>query len=270
MSDILVVAFVVSCGHQLLNCEEIVTRNHEFSDISECRARIVELILEEQQLNEATRKIMGHCHYLLDSQHTPDRMVPEQIANAQKHPYKAFQKSNLDKGKLRSKRTLPRGQEDPSERSNGRNTHQSKHHAHMEGLLTAIVTWLSVNFKLPSNYDHPTVELLPAADITQFRKRAGNLRNGHEVIAFYDDTKKTIYLTEGWMGKTPAELSILVHEMVHHLQNVADFEYECPALREKTAYAVQDAWLSLFGQSLRTEFRLDRLTLKLRTECIPH
>jgi len=68
--------------------------------------------------------------------------------------------------------------------------------------------------------------------------------------------------------RPPAELSILVHEMVHHLQNVAHTAYACPLEREKLAYEAQEKWLSLFGQSLWSEFGLDRTTLVLTSACM--
>ena len=39
-----------------------------------------------------------------------------------------------------------------------------------------------------------------------------------EVVAEYDNSTKTIFLSDTWKGETAAELSVLVHEMVHHLQ----------------------------------------------------
>jgi hypothetical protein len=42
-----------------------------------------------------------------------------------------------------------------------------------------------------------------------------------EAVAVYDDLTKTIFLPHSWKGETPADLSVLVHEMVHHLQNNA-------------------------------------------------
>ncbi len=39
-----------------------------------------------------------------------------------------------------------------------------------------------------------------------------------DVVGVYNDESKTIYLSDKWKGRTPAELSILVHEIVHHLQ----------------------------------------------------
>ena len=140
----------------------------------------------------------------------------------------------------------------------------------MNALLTAIVTWLSINFGLPPIHEHPTIELLPATQIAEIHYGTSDSYNWREVIATYDDATRTIFLAEGWTGRTPADLSILVHEMVHHLQDVSGRQYVCPASREKLAYAAQDAWLGLFGQTLLAEFELDRMTLKLTTQCMPY
>ena len=36
-------------------------------------------------------------------------------------------------------------------------------------LLTAIVTWISANFALPPDYNHPQLKLVPAVEITAIR-----------------------------------------------------------------------------------------------------
>jgi hypothetical protein len=91
---------------------------------------------------------------------------------------------------------------------------------------------------------------------------------GSNTVALYNDDTKTIYLPDGWAGRTPAELSILVHEMVHHLQNIAKLTHECPQAREKLAYEAQDKWLALFGTSLEREFGVDGFTLFAKTGCL--
>jgi len=89
-----------------------------------------------------------------------------------------------------------------------------------------------------------------------------------EVVAAYDPLGRTILLPERWSGGTPAELSILVHEMVHHLQNVAHTKYECPQASEELAYAAQERWLNLFGRNLAGDFGIDGLTLLASTKCM--
>ena len=149
--------------------------------------------------------------------------------------------------------------------------------------LTEIVTWLASNFDLPAIYDHPSVELAPARKIVAMRYKgvlsdrwredsiddpavlAAHQRN---VVAVYHDKTKTIVLPESWTGANPVELSILVHEMVHHLQNLGKLEYECPAAREKPAYLAQDQFLQLHRLDLEKEFEIDKFTLVARSACM--
>ncbi|MCL4798623.1 MAG: hypothetical protein KJ025_03495 [Burkholderiales bacterium] len=150
----------------------------------------------------------------------------------------------------------------------------------METLLTAIVTWLAVNFNLPAVYEHPRIELASAETMHAVRYRrpgathaqpaARTVRPGQlpEVEALYDDATRTLYLPEEWTGRTPRELSVLVHEMVHHLQNAAGLRYECAQAREKPAYVAQSRWLELFGRTLGEEFGIDPMTVLVRTACM--
>lgn len=153
----------------------------------------------------------------------------------------------------------------------------------MQALLTAIVVWLSANIALPPSYDHPRIERMSSIEMTsllyqgalgaQRRETTTNENQDQsdqrrQVVSLYYAATKTIYLTPEWTGRTPAELSILVHEMVHHLQNVAHTAYACPLEREKLAYEAQEKWLSLFGRSLSSEFGLDRTTLALTSACL--
>jgi hypothetical protein len=144
----------------------------------------------------------------------------------------------------------------------------------MNTLLTAIVLWLASNFGLPAIYDHPRIEFVPPTRIAALRYSGfagwqpdANAPERTSVVAVYLDATRTIYLPEGWAGKTPAELSVLVHEMVHHLQNVGKLKFECPQQREQLAYRAQEQWLGLFGRDLLRDFELDPLTLLVRTKC---
>ena len=149
-----------------------------------------------------------------------------------------------------------------------------------QALLTAMETWVSSQFDLPAIHEHPRIEFAPPAKIASLRfsdllsdpgaqveptNRASSAQ--YDTIAVYDDATRTIYLPEGWTGDTPAELSVLVHEVVHHFQNVLRLKYECPQEREKLAYIAQDRWLSLFGHSLTDDFALDPFSLFVKTKC---
>jgi hypothetical protein len=93
------------------------------------------------------------------------------------------------------------------------------------------------------------------------------MEQGQNTVAIYDDRGRTIYLREGWTGTTAAELSVLVHEMVHHLQNVGGVKHDCPQAREKLAYRAQDRWLARSGRSLERELEVDPFTVLARSTC---
>jgi len=142
-------------------------------------------------------------------------------------------------------------------------------------LLASIVTWLSENFDLPATSDPPRVELVSQARMAALRFRdletdrrslEGSPEQRSNVIAVYDSANRAIYLQEEWRG-SPAEVSVLVHEMVHHLQTVAGLKYECPQAREKSAYAAQEKWLSRYGLNLMDEFEINPMAVFVRSAC---
>ena len=150
-----------------------------------------------------------------------------------------------------------------------------------QALLAEIETWLSIEFDLPPVGERPCLKIVSTAKIAALRFKGllsnpepGMVANNHgtssaqgDTIAVYHDVTQTIYLPEGWTGSSPAERSVLVHEMVHHFQNVLGLKHECPQEREKLAYIAQDRWLGLFGHSLAGDFALDPFSLLVKTRC---
>jgi uncharacterized protein DUF6647 len=144
----------------------------------------------------------------------------------------------------------------------------------MEKLLTAIVLWLSSNFALPADLDHPRVEFVPAIKMAAMMPKDGgrqsdiaSIQSASEILSLYNNETKTIFLLNVWEGKTPAELSILVHEMVHHLQNIGQLKFACPEEREEIAYLAQERWLNLFGRDLARDFQMDPFTILVMSKC---
>jgi hypothetical protein len=149
-------------------------------------------------------------------------------------------------------------------------------------LMTEIATWLTANFELPATDDFPRVEFASPTKLTALRFGAFSGRResasepaaphpplnvGSDLLAVYDTSARIIYLPEGWSGKSHAETSILVHEMVHHLQTVGGLKYVCAAAREMPAYLAQDLWLRRFGQDLETTIETDLFTALVRSLC---
>ena len=149
-----------------------------------------------------------------------------------------------------------------------------------EAVVQEMLAWLSGNFDLPSVKAVPKIEFASKERLSTLRRDgafAADARNepalpvevppDRGVVALYDRSSETILLPEGWTGTTPAEQSVLVHELVHHLQKVAHVSFECPMAAEKLAYLAQDRWLERFGSSLEKEFELDKFTILISSAC---
>jgi hypothetical protein len=149
----------------------------------------------------------------------------------------------------------------------------------LASLLREILLWLPANFALPSGASAPQIRFLSKEQLAAIRYDreakgsqqespvASSSGNERDVLALYDDRSETIFLASGWTGATAAEQSILVHEMVHHLQKVSGQRFDCPMAREKLAYEAQDRWLGRSGSGIEREFDLDKFTLLITSAC---
>lgn len=137
----------------------------------------------------------------------------------------------------------------------------------MDVLIASLLSWLAQATDLTAVGPAPTVHFATSADQAAVRYGGLELHAGRDVVGLYVDETRTILLTEGWDAGDPADVSALVHELVHHLQNDSGVSYWCSGEREAQAYAVQAEWLAQFDMSLESEFGIDPMTLKLTTAC---
>ena len=140
----------------------------------------------------------------------------------------------------------------------------------LESLVTAIAAFAAVSTGLPMPDRMPGIVFDdPRRHADLIRASAGKVGGEvvGEILAFYEPDEQMIHLPAGWVGLTPAEQSVLVHELTHHLQASAGQRYACPEEREKAAYRAQEAWLALFGTDLAREFQLDKMYLLVVTTC---
>jgi hypothetical protein len=151
----------------------------------------------------------------------------------------------------------------------------------MDALVTLIVLWLAANCELPDVDDRPHIELVTTAEMAAARHRelsklhlphhlgdSDALLSWHpRMIAFYSDATDASYLPSEWTGRTVAEVSVRVHEVVHFLQDIGKVQYDCRGAREKIAYGAQEKWLQLFNTNIEAEFGVDTFALFIRTTC---
>lgn len=158
--------------------------------------------------------------------------------------------------------------------------------------LTAIAGWVSANSDIPYAEVAPGIEFVSPARLIRLRysrvlsgpgqtiagESPAQATGGEhstprpeflrQVVAIYEDATETIYLSENWTGASKAEQSVLVHEMVHHLQKRARLAYACAGAREKPAYLAQKAWLESHGLDFAEELQVDMFTVVAMSACM--
>jgi hypothetical protein len=139
-------------------------------------------------------------------------------------------------------------------------------------LASAMTGWVAAELgeRVPDVL--PEVLLVDRATLGALARSDETLPASHgsepDLQALYRFGSRTIHLPSDWTGATAAQMSILVHEIVHHFQALRGDIHACPAAREELAFAVQARWLKAHGESLESAFGVEPLFLIVATNCL--
>lgn len=140
----------------------------------------------------------------------------------------------------------------------------------MDMLVKVLIVWAAGATGLPETENLPKIRFDEPAAISAAVNPTGLGSADPITIAYYDASGPYVVLPKGWRPEDPFHLSMLVHELVHHLQEEAGLTYACPGLREREAYGAQQLWLESQGLQLvgNSSFQIDEMFLLLRTSCL--
>jgi hypothetical protein len=139
----------------------------------------------------------------------------------------------------------------------------------LDALTAAVSGWTAERMGLSLPAALPRIVLQTPEEMARLRARGAPAfhRSGGPPLALYARDGATILLPSGWTGGDAVEVSVLVHEIVHHLQATSGRPAACPAAAEAEAFAVQAEWLQLFGGDLGRDLGIDGLYLTLLGAC---
>lgn len=133
----------------------------------------------------------------------------------------------------------------------------------MKEILTALMIWLGANTTLDTNHDIPTVLFLSQDEMeSMFYK--GEDPMPHTLHGLYDSESDTIILPDTWDRRKPWDLAVLLHEMVHYLQDQNGIEFVCMANMEREAWPLQQKYLS---EVHGTDWEYDELWYHMISTC---
>ena len=91
------------------------------------------------------------------------------------------------------------------------------------------------------------------------------------ILALYNHITKTVILNKSFWWASTRDQSILLHELVHHMQyssNYKKYKNMCRGLLEKEAYEIQSKWLAKYKLNLLEVMHMNDLYYLVVTSCI--
>ena len=108
----------------------------------------------------------------------------------------------------------------------------------MKEILTALMIWLGANTPFSTNFDVPTVMFLPQEQLDHMFY-GNNEYEPDQLHGMYNKEFDTIYLPDDWDRREAWDMGVLVHEMVHYLQDMNEMKFACSREMEKSAWPIQ-------------------------------
>lgn len=124
----------------------------------------------------------------------------------------------------------------------------------MKTLMAALMVWASAQTGLPVPDAMPRIAMADSCEIDRLHKGDASRpcdQEGTRAVAIYDHRIDTIFLPDTWKADSLYHVSMLLHELVHHMQDNTGLNMEtapCPGRDlEKPAYEAQFAFLKAAG-----------------------
>ena len=135
----------------------------------------------------------------------------------------------------------------------------------MKEILTALMIWLGANTPLQVNHELPNVLFLPQATMEQMFY-GDNQYQPDQLHGLYDKNNDTIILPDDWDKTSGWDMSVLLHEMIHYLQDANEMKFACTQEMEKMAWPIQQFYLK---QVHDYEWNYDGLWFLVISNCNP-
>ena len=143
----------------------------------------------------------------------------------------------------------------------------------LKEIIVTLLIWISQNssFEItnPNEYPLPVITFISQEEIHFIVTKKDIKENTIFIIqAAYIPENNILYLPHDLKLDTLSFKSILIHELVHHIQNINDISYPCDGHTEKDAYNLEMKYLIQNGIEDPYEMMdLDPLSLVLITQC---
>lgn len=131
----------------------------------------------------------------------------------------------------------------------------------MDALVAVLIAWIVAKTGL-TPAEAPRIVQVPTAQMVEMT--AGTA----QPQAIYKPEQRTIYLRDNWTPDTLLNRAVLVHELVHYLQDTNNVKAPCERAHEAQSYSLELDWLREQGVEDPYAFlETNQLAIILRSTC---
>ena len=138
----------------------------------------------------------------------------------------------------------------------------------MKTLIAFLLLWIGAETDYNVNVPHPNIIQMNQVEMDAMFYGKEN-RSAGKLHAFYDPRENTIYLNEDFDIHNAFDKGVLLHELLHYVQdmnNVVGDKFESWRQTELEVYKLQEKYLlEVHG----VKFEYDELFVKLQSVCNP-
>ena len=136
----------------------------------------------------------------------------------------------------------------------------------MKEIITALMIWIGANSSLDTLIDIPQVIFLPQKQMESLYYSAGNIKTG-TLHGFYNTKQDVVILPDTWDRREGWDLSVLLHEIVHYVQDMNRVTFKCLQEMEKDTWPLQQKYLK---EVHNIDWEYDKLWYVLTSTCLPN
>ena len=112
----------------------------------------------------------------------------------------------------------------------------------MKELLIALMLWIGANTNYNVNVPLPEIIRMYKAPL-EYQYFQGDIPRDSDIHGFYNLKDKKIYIRGEYPLEHPWSQGLILHEVIHYLQDMNNIKFECVAEMEKEVWPLQKKYL---------------------------
>ena len=112
----------------------------------------------------------------------------------------------------------------------------------MKELLIALMLWIGANTNYNVNVPLPEIIRMDKAPL-EYQYFQGDIPRDSDIHGFYNLKDKKIYIRGEYPLEHPWSQGLILHEVIHYLQDKNNIKFECVAEMEKDVWPLQKKYL---------------------------